>query len=49
MEDYYRRGEWSPLASFRTAEDRSEARRELHGFDFRVESAGGAKTIVKIW
>lgn len=46
---YWRDGGWGPFASFRTPEERSEARMALHGFDFRIESVRGKKTMVKIY
>ena len=38
---------WSPFASLHTTERRANNRRLLHGFDFRVESVNGQKTLVK--
>lgn len=46
--EYWAKGEWGPFAAHRTPEERSEARRQLHGFDFRIESHNGTKTMVKI-
>ena len=40
-------GMWSPFSSRRTEMYRSEWRTMTHGFDFRVESVNGTKTMVK--
>jgi hypothetical protein len=39
--------EWSPFASMHDPDWRSAARFAYHGFDFRVESVNGTKTLVK--
>ena len=38
---------FSLLSSMFPANVRADARRRLHGFDFRVESVNGQKTLVK--
>lgn len=40
-------GFWSPFSSGIRPEDRSMARIYCHGFDFRVESQNGTKTMIK--
>lgn len=47
--EYWAKDQRGPLASDRTPEERSEARRAMHGFDFRIESHNGTKTMVKIY
>lgn len=39
--------QWSPFASVHPPDVRSRVRRIVHGFDFRVESVNGTKTMVK--
>ena len=47
MRRCYQHGQWSLLASNVVDWIRSHERRSLHGFDFRVESDHGTKTMVK--